>query len=61
MMFQDKELAMKATEKEKYLLRLDPELLDWIKLEAKDNHRAIIGQITMMLEMAREEIESEHA
>lgn len=52
---------MKATEKEKYLLRLDPELLDWIKLEAKDNHRAIIGQITMMLEMAREEIESEHA
>lgn len=45
----------------RYSLRVDANLMDWIKAEAEANHRTIIGQITMMLEMAREEIESEHA
>ena len=45
----------------RYSLRVEAELMDWIKAQAEANHRTIIGQITMMLEMAREEIESEHA
>lgn len=45
----------------RYSLRVEPELMDWIKAEAEANHRTIIGQITMMLEMARDEIESEEA
>ena len=45
----------------RYSLRVEVELMDWIKAQAEANHRTIIGQITMMLEMAREEIESEHA
>lgn len=47
--------------KGRYSLKLEAELMDWIKAQAEANHRTIIGQITMMLEMAREEIESEHA
>ena len=45
----------------RYSLRVDVELMDWIKEQADSNHRTIIGQITMMLEMARNEIESEQA
>ena len=45
----------------RYSLRVETELMDWIKAEAEANHRTIIGQITMMLEMARDEIESEEA
>ena len=45
----------------RYSLRVEAELMDWIKAQAEANHRTIIGQITMMLEMAKEEIESEHA
>jgi len=45
----------------RYSLRVDADLMDWIKAEAEINHRTIIGQITMMLEMAQKEIESEHA
>lgn len=45
----------------RYSLRVDAEMMDWIKAEAEVNHRTIIGQITMMLEMARDEIESEEA
>lgn len=45
----------------RYSLRVDAEMMDWIKAEAEANHRTIIGQITMMLEMARDEIESEEA
>ena len=45
----------------RYSLRVDEGLMDWIKEQAELNHRTIIGQIKMMLEMAREEIESEHA
>lgn len=47
--------------KGRYSLKLEAELMDWIKTEAEANHRTIIGQITMMLEMARDEIESEEA
>lgn len=42
----------------RYSLRVESELMDWIKEQAEVNHRTIIGQITMMLEMAREEIET---
>lgn len=45
----------------RYSLRVDANLMDWIKAEAEANHRTIIGQITMMLEMARDEIEREEA
>lgn len=45
----------------RYSLRVEAEMMDWIKAEAEANHRTIIGQITMMLEMARDEIESEDA
>lgn len=45
----------------RYSLRVDAEMMDWIKAEAEANHRTIIGQITMMLEMARDEIEHEEA
>ena len=44
----------------RYSLRIDAEMMEWIKAEAQANHRTIIGQITMMLEMAREEIEADH-
>lgn len=47
--------------KGRYSLKLEAELMDWIRAEAEANHRTIIGQITMMLEMARDEIESEEA
>lgn len=47
--------------KGRYSLKLEAELMGWIKAEAEANHRTIIGQITMMLEMARDEIESEEA
>lgn len=43
----------------RYSLHLEPELMDWIKAQAEANHRSIVGQITMMLEMAKEEIEAE--
>lgn len=42
----------------RYSLRVEAKLMDWIKEQAEANHRTIIGQITMMLEMAREEIET---
>lgn len=45
----------------RYSLRVDAEMMDWIKAEAEANHRTIIGQITMMLEMAQKEIESAEA
>lgn len=45
----------------RYSLRVEAEMMDWIKAEAEANHRTIIGQITMMLEMARDEIEGEQA
>ena len=45
----------------RYSLRVEVGLMDWIKAQAEANHRTIIGQITMMLEIAKEEIESEHA
>ncbi len=45
----------------RYSLRVDAQLMDWIKAEAESNHRTIIGQITMMLELAKEEIESADA
>ena len=45
----------------RYSLRVEAELMDWIKAQAEANHRTIIGQITMMLEMAKEEIESKRA
>lgn len=45
----------------RYSLRVETELMEWIKTEAKENHRTIIGQITMMLELARDKIENEQA
>ena len=41
----------------RYSLRVEAELMDWIKAQAEANHRIIIGQITMMLEMSKKQIE----
>ena len=41
----------------RYSLRVDAELREWIKAQAEANHRTIIGQITMMLEMSKKQIE----
>lgn len=43
--------------KGRYSLKLEAELMDWIKAQAEANHRTIIGQITMMLEMSKKQIE----
>lgn len=50
-----------ARNTKRYPLHIEPELMEWIEQQMKENHRTKIGQITMMLEMAREEIENEHA
>lgn len=41
----------------RYSLRVDEGLMDWIKEQAELNHRTIIGQIKMMLEMSKKQIE----
>ena len=61
MSYQQQGVLNMSNQQGRYSLRVDAELMDWIKAQAEANHRTIIGQITMMLEMAREEIESEHA
>lgn len=43
--------------KGRYSLKLEAELMDWIKAQAEANHRTIIGQITMMLKMSKKQIE----
>ena len=37
---------------------VDPELHDWLKLEAKRNKRTIQGQLEFCLELSKQEIES---
>ena len=54
-------IKMSSKPVEKYLLRVDAELMQWIREQAEANHRTISGQYRLMLEMARDEIESEHA
>ncbi len=46
---------------EKYLLRIDADLMQWIREQAEANHRTISGQYRLMLELAREEIEGAEA
>lgn len=58
---QQRGIKMSSKPVEKYLLRVDAELMQWIREQAEANHRTISGQYRLMLEMAREEIESEHA
>lgn len=41
----------------RYSLRVGEELMNWIKAEAAANHRTIIGQITMLLEMGQKQVE----
>lgn len=41
----------------RYPLHVKPEMMQWIEQQMQDNHRTKIGQITMMLEIAREVIE----
>ena len=50
-----------ARDTKRYPLHIEPELMEWIEEQMKKNHRTKIGQITMMLLIAKEEIESEHA
>lgn len=42
---------------EKYLLRVDAELMQWIREQAEANHRTISGQYRLMLEMSKKQIE----
>lgn len=41
---------------ESYALRVTPDMMAFIKSECDKNHRTIIGQITLMLEMACKQI-----
>ncbi len=43
---------------ESYALRMTPDMMAFIKSECDKNHRTIIGQITMMLEIAKDKIEN---
>ena len=46
-----------ARETKRYSLHIEPELMEWIEQQMKDNHRTKIGQIKMMLEMSKKQIE----
>lgn len=47
-----------ARDTKRYPLHIKPELMEWIERQMVINHRTKIGQITMMLEMAKEKIEA---
>lgn len=45
----------------RYPLHVEPELMAYIEQQMKENHRSKIGQITMMLELARKQLEKKKA
>lgn len=49
-----------ASEKRQFNVRLEGELIEWLKNHAKDNHRKVPDQLTYILEQEKARAESEH-
>lgn len=49
-----------ASKKRQFNVRLDGDLIEWLKKHAKDNHRKVPDQLTYILEQEKARAEAEH-
>ncbi|GEM_PF-2141340 len=52
-------MSANRTHPVQYQLRLTKDLHQWLKTNAVNNHRSLLGEINMHLEQAREQVEKQ--
>ena len=52
-------MSANRTHPVQYQLRLTKDLHQWLKKNAVNNHRSLLGEINMHLEQAREQVENQ--
>lgn len=52
-------MSANRTHPVQYQLRLTRDLHQWLKTNAVNNHRSLLGEINMHLEQAREQVENQ--